>query len=755
MQFGHVWAVLILALGTAACGTDPEVAKRQFLKSGDEYAAAGKLREAAIEYRNAIQQDPRFGEARLKLAEALLQVGDAQGAYGQFIRAADLLTRDVDAQVKAGTMNLAAQQFEDALGRADKALAISPQHIGAKALKANALASLKRYDEAIVELESVIAADPKRSLSYSNLGAIHMAAGNLSEAERSYAQGVEVDPTSAQPLVELATFEWRRGRTRRTEELLKKALALEPASLAANRALAALYVATSRAAEAETPLKTLAESTAASEWKIVLADYYRSNGRIADAKKLLDQAEGEEGAFAAARTRKAVIFYGEGRKPDAQAALDAALAKEPRNVEALLVKSEWLAADGKLVEALAAAESAASGTPGNAAAQFAVGRIRRSLGNTEGAIAAFTEVLRIAPRSVAVQLELSRAHMSAGQPRLTLQFAQDVLNVQPRNPDALLMQARALMGLGDLEAAARPTSTLVKEHASLPVVHVQLGELHRLKGDEAAARAAYGRALTIDPTNEQAIAGIVLLDMQAGRMHDARSRAEAALSKQPSSVALLLLVGRVQVRMQDHAAAERSFRRVIELNPSSLEAYARLGEMYRGQKRIDQAIAEFERLAERAPKPAAAHTMVGMLLESDGRIDEAKKRYDRALGFDPEAPVAANNLAWLIAEHGGNLDVALDLARTARTKLPDSVEVADTLGWVYYKKGLFDQAVPILKEVVARQPNVAAFHYHLGLSSARTGDDKLARTSLETALSLDPKAAQAADAKAELSRMGG
>ena len=78
--------VLVVGIAVGACGKDPEVAKREFLKNGQQYATSGKLKEAIIEYRNAIQQDPRFGEARLALAGALVKTGDNQGAYREYQR---------------------------------------------------------------------------------------------------------------------------------------------------------------------------------------------------------------------------------------------------------------------------------------------------------------------------------------------------------------------------------------------------------------------------------------------------------------------------------------------------------------------------------------------------------------------------------------------------------------------------------------------------------------------------------------------
>lgn len=129
------------------------------------------------------------------------------------------------------------------------------------------------------------------------------------------------------------------------------------------------------------------------------------------------------------------------------------------------------------------------------------------------------------------------------------------------------------------------------------------------------------------------------------------------------------------------------------------------------------------------------------------------KRYEKALSIDANAPIAANNLAWLLTETGGNLDVALQLAQKAKAALPNSAEVADTLGWVSYRKGLFDQSVAMLKDTVAKQPEVAMFQYHLGLSCAKSGDTQLAIKSLDTALKLDPKAAPAGEAQTILKQL--
>ena len=150
-----------------------------------------------------------------------------------------------------------------------------------------------------------------------------------------------------------------------------------------------------------------------------------------------------------------------------------------------------------------------------------------------------------------------------------------------------------------------------------------------------------------------------------------------------------------------------------------------------------------------------AQTVVGMILQMQNKQAEAQASYEKVLSMDSRAAVAANNLAWLYAEGGGNLDVALELAQTAKSQLANSPEVSDTLGWVYYKKGLPSLAVPVFRESVDRSPKNAVYQYHLGLAYAKSGNDEEARKALEQALVLDPKFDGSADAQRVLAGLKG
>ena len=191
-------------------------------------------------------------------------------------------------------------------------------------------------------------------------------------------------------------------------------------------------------------------------------------------------------------------------------------------------------------------------------------------------------------------------------------------------------------------------------------------------------------------------------------------------------------------------------KKAIEVAPQSLQAYGFLGQLYISQKRLDQALAEFDQMAKKDPRSVGAPTMAGMILEVQGKRDQAKGRYEQALQINPDAAVAANNLAYIYAEQGGNLDVALQLAQTAKRALPDLAEVSDTLGFVYLKKDLVSLAIPPLEASAKKDPQNWIYQYHLGLAYSKAGEKAKAKQALERALAINASFPGAEDARKTL-----
>jgi putative PEP-CTERM system TPR-repeat lipoprotein len=742
---------LVLALAAFGCQTDPNVAKQEYLKSGDRYVAEKKYAEAIVQYRRALQQDPKFGEARLKLADTYALVGDGPGALREYVRAADLLPGDIDAQVKAASFLLLASQFEDAKTRAEKALAKDPKHVQAQIIRGDALAGLKEYDAAIKQLEDANKMTPT-SGAYAAIGMIKRASGETTDAEKAFRSAVAVSPQNVLTHLALANYLMSVGKTAEVEASLKQALALDPDNGLANRGLVAFYVANKRPLEAEPYLKKLAlnDKSPKATYKIALAEFFAQTGRPGDALKILTPLAGGKDSFAPSQVRVAAIQYAQNERVPANQTIDAVLQREPKNEEALLTKARFQLTEGKLDDALKNAQAATAANPQSAVAFYVLGAVQRERRQPAEAIAAFKETLKLNPQAVSAQFQLSELNLVTGKSQAGLEFAESAAKSLPGAPALQANLARNLIANGQIARAERVVAQLAKQYPNVSEAQSLAGTLAIAKNDLGAARKSYEKAAVLDPGNGEALAGLIGIDITQKNLQSARVRIDTALATAPANPDLLVLAGRTYARVGDPAAAEAAFKKVIEIHPQVLQAYGMLAQLYISQRRMDQALAEFDRVAAKDQKAVGARTMAAMILDSQGKKAEASHRYEQVLQIDPEAAVAANNLAYIYAEHGGNLDVALQLAQTAKQGLPDLAEVSDTLGFVYLKKDLVSLAIPPLEASAKKDPRNWIYQYHLGLAYSKAGEKLKARQALERALAINASFPGAEEARKTL-----
>jgi tetratricopeptide (TPR) repeat protein len=157
-----------------------------------------------------------------------------------------------------------------------------------------------------------------------------------------------------------------------------------------------------------------------------------------------------------------------------------------------------------------------------------------------------------------------------------------------------------------------------------------------------------------------------------------------------------------------------------------------------------------QRALTRLPSSFELQVSLASLLEETGHVAEARTRYEAILAGNKNAVAVLVRLAALYANQRDNLDRALELAATAKQRLPNDPRVSDTLGWVYVRKDLPSLGTRHLEDAVRAEPATALFRYHLGIAHERLGEFPAARDELTRALTLDPNFTGAADAQATL-----
>ena len=145
--------------------------------------------------------------------------------------------------------------------------------------------------------------------------------------------------------------------------------------------------------------------------------------------------------------------------------------------------------------------------------------------------------------------------------------------------------------------------------------------------------------------------------------------------------------------------------------------------------------------------------MLGTIFSLKEKFDLSEQHYRSALQINPDLTQAANNLAYLLAEHSNKYDEALQLALKAKNQKPEDPFVKDTLGWIYFKKEMFDKAIIQLTESAAEISDNATVHYHLGMALYKKGDKEGARENLKKALNINEKFPEADSARTIMSEL--
>src|SRR5436190_1875422 len=634
-----------------------------------------------------------------------------------------------------------------------------------------------KYPEAIVEFRAALQANAKLGDVHLKLGDTYIKVGDGKNALREYARAADLlpDNVSAQikagSLLLLArSFEDAKSRADRAlaldpatsgtaecEEALRGALQVDPGNAVANRALGLFYLASGRRLEAEPFFQTLAQTSKTDAALMTLADYYLAVKSFDKARKILTELSTHAEGSAVATTRLAVIDAAEGHRAQALDRLRGLLTKRPKDSAALLLSARLLLADGKRDEALAAVNATVAIEPNASAAGVAhliAGQIYAATDHTKEAIEAFEQVLKIQPRPLAANLALARLHLAAGSMDKSLTYIQQALAIEPASPDARALLVRIDVRRGDLEKAKEDLALLQKAYPDAPAVHNLEALLQLGARRPDAARASYAKALKLDANDAEASNGLLHLDVATGHAKEAAARLDARLATGQPTAGALILAARTYASAGETAKAEATLRKAVEIDPAQLRAYAMLGQLYFSQKRLAEAEQSFREVIQRNPGSVPAATMLGMLLQQQGRTPEAEKEYQRILAIDARSAVAANNLACIYLDGNRNLDEALQLAQTAQQELVQEPHVADTLGWIYYKKDMLPAAIQHLESSAQKMPNDPTVLYHLGMAYKQSGDWNKARVALRQALTINPGFDGAGEAKKALAMIG-
>jgi tetratricopeptide (TPR) repeat protein len=772
-RLGLFCLLVAVAVFLAGC-TNPEKAKAEHVAKGEAYLKASKYQEASLEFRNAIQIDDKLAAAHWGLARAFEGLERYPEMLDELRKTVTLDQNNLEARIKLGNYYLGGSRgrsevIAESERLAKEILAKDPNNIEGHILMGSVLFAQNQKDKAFEELNHAIEIDPKRVESYLSLAKFYVANKDSQKAEELFKRAISVNDNSPLAHTEYGKFLAQNNRGTEAEAELRKACDVAPSDRNSRFMLASYYLVTRQFDKAEAAYKVVAALEPDSpENKAVLADFYSAINRPDDAVRIYQDILSKSPDYLLGRYRLAEILLAKGDTQAANTQIEEALKKDSHDRQALLLRAR-LKAQGnqpdKLKSAIEDLKDVLRQEPNSRAGLYFMAQFNFSLGLIDQARAFAADLEKNYPDYLPAKLMQLQITLTTGDTKGATTLATDLLaRLDKTAPDRenspqLLAEIREkaylTRGAAQLQmkntAGARSDFEAAKQIVPQdPIVHNSLALVAVAENKPQDAISAFENALNVDATNFDALNGLIALYAKDKQFDKAHARLDQALNSYPNVASLHYLKAQVYGFQQNAQSVEAELNRALELDANYLPAYSALAALYINSKQEDRAIAQYQKIISIRPDNATPYTLIGILEDQRKNYDVAADNYRKALEKDPNAVIAANNLAWLYAVTGkGNLDEAMRLAQGVVQKNPNVAGFIDTLGWVFYKKNLHTAAVEQLRKAVAlneaeaRAANVspsAAYHYHLGMALKGKGDKDESRRELETAIRLNEKA---------------
>ena len=730
-----VFAGLIIAFSMSACSKSPEEKRVAYLKSAKQYMDEGKYGEASIQFRNALKIVPDDADTLVSLGKVELKRHRVRDAYFAFSRASKVDPSNIEARQYLASLFLVGKRYQDAIKEARAILARDPGNVKAVEVLSQALFLTGKREQGIREIEKILRQKRPSQPVFLNAIEMYTGVGKTEDALRLVKRGVSIYPKSVKLRLIASDILASKGNIKD-----------------AQRWVEAAYEVSGR--DIDTGL--------------ALATFYHAHGMGTRYRSIMDDLEKRFPRDARPYALEANVFR---QGHDLKNALESA--NKARNLEDTpqnrYLVCEVLVQMGKVRKAQDILEKTVKDFPSFPDTRLLLARIYMSSKAYDKALNVMSPLVKNMPLRPDVASVAASAYLAKGNIERAQGLVDNSLKVYKASPSLHSMMARIYFLKGGYGKVIEQVD-LLRDLNSCGLEEYLLGFISAIKKGDMQRSENYSREM--EQINKRAwpsIYAMALVDMAKGKVKDAYIQAEKAVKYWPGKPEALrlyaglaektegldkaidlvkgvcekdrnaychLVLSGLMEKKGDIGDALAQIKQAISMEPGQVVYYYALASFYSRHNMKDEAIRTYEGVVNKRPSDLGAATMLALLYHSSSRLKDARKLYEYILDKDPGNVVAANNLAWILAtgEEKADLDKALHLAQLAKDKLPDDPKVADTLGYVYLKKGLYDNAKGQFLLALEKLPDEPSIEYHMAQALASQGRRKEALKYLRKAL---------------------
>jgi len=675
-------------------------------------------------------------------------------------------------------------EYDAAIEQVIAAVAADPdsEHLNGRA--ATLLIRRGRFEEAKELIERWIERKPDDSVRLRWLARVHREAGRYEEAAEAYRRALGANPSDAESVAEYVGLLLLRDAGDAAREVLREASAtarpVRPLLRAAQEYLT--WVEGRRQVEAREKLAEVLGTIGArfdleAEDRLALGHLYRRMERADDAYAAFERA-----AALAPDNEQAVLFAAlmkaaAGQEDEALAIAERSVdrVRQPLNLLRLIAELHARAAarasdpDRARQDRLAAAAAlrrVLAARPDDRMVRMALGELLLLAGQTEEAL---TELRHLVAAEPALARIIALRLATVGDGSVAIGHVKSLAEAHPRDSHLWYLLGELHLRVGERQQAIAAFRAATSGDDLDPVYFLRLAaalafdepdaameilreaerrwpreanviemraQMHLLRGEAAEALAAYDEIERSFPagTNRAELPLAFWIRSAAARIRAGDTGGAGARLRQAMATDPLAIEGFIRLTADPSLPAEEIERARAVLRELDGARQDVLICLFRGLfehfvENYAEAIAAFETAMERSrARPAEAELLTpdfyfwfGAALERAGQIERAEDMLLKCLERDPHHHRALNYLAYTWADRGLHLEKALDFVQRALHHEPDNAAYIDTLGWIYFRMGRFEDALAELRRALEKESEEAEIQDHVGEACAALG----------------------------------
>ncbi len=519
--------------------------------------------------------------------------------------------------------------------------------------------------EAGLDYRQALEIDPKNQPALGRLAICLLGQEKRGEAEKIYERLAGLKPENADTLIQMANF-WKLANDRdRAEQQYRKAVEFEPGDLGLQMALTEFYVDTEQNDKAMVVLEKMLD--------------------VSSDNKAVNQMLVE-------------VLLAQGNMDQAGETLNLLCADSPNDMAIQMLKGKYHLMAWEPAIAMTHFKDVVDKEPNSHLGHYCLGLAYLADGQNQLGFQSLVKALSLDNNFSEAELALADYYYKTQAYDLCLEHAGRIAKREPENYRPHLIMGNAYLAQGKYQAARAKfrAAQLINPESRSPLYFLAMTA--ELSGKTTASLNLYKELLDRYPDLADAGMRYANLLIKTGKINKARQYFENAVKRQPENSCLRHILGEVYLAHGNDGAGEKAFKQAVAIAPRMTSSYLKLAGIYEKKGDADKQIEILKTAIEKVPDFTDAYMELARIYRKKGQMDEAIAIIRTAVAMDQNDPVLANNLASLYLGAGQEFNRAFQLASAAYEKKSNDPAFADTLGWAYYHKGIYGQAVWYLEE---------------------------------------------------------